>query len=50
VSGVIADTESFEQAAERLFNEVIEVSSGRPTACERLGHREFAIHRRNPTI
>ena len=50
VSGVITDTESFEQAAERLFNEVIDVSSGRPTACERLGHREFAIHRRNPTI
>ena len=50
VSGVITDTESFEQAAERLFNEVIEVSSGRPTAAERLGHREFAIHRRNPTI
>ena len=24
--------------------------SGRPTAAERLGHREFAIHRRNPTI
>ena len=50
VSGVITDSESFEQAAERLFNEVIEVSSGRPTAAERLGHREFAIHRRNPTI
>jgi altronate dehydratase large subunit len=50
VSGVISDAESFEQAAERLFNEVIEVSSGRPTAAERLGHREFAIHRRNPTI
>jgi len=26
------------------------VASGRPTAAERLGHREFAIHRRNPTI
>jgi altronate dehydratase large subunit len=50
VSGVISDGESFEQAAERLFNEVIEVSSGRPTAAERLGHREFAIHRRNPTF
>jgi altronate dehydratase large subunit len=50
VSGVITDTESFAQAAERLFNEVIEVASGRPTAAERLGHREFAIHRRNPTI
>jgi len=50
VSGVISDGESFEQAAERLFTEVIEVSSGRPTAAERLGHREFAIHRRNPTF
>jgi len=50
VSGVITDAESFEQAAERLFQEIIEVSSGRPTAAERLGHREFAIHRRNPTI
>ena len=50
VSGVLADAESFESAAERLFDEVIEVSSGRPTAAERLGHREFAIHRRNPTI
>jgi altronate dehydratase len=29
---------------------VREVASGRPTAAERLGHREFAIHRRNPTI
>ena len=27
---------------------MLEVSSGRPTAAERLGHREFAIHRRNP--
>ena len=24
--------------------------SGQQTAAERLGHREFAIHRRNPTI
>ena len=29
---------------------MLEVASGRPTAAERLGHREFAIHRRNPTI
>jgi altronate dehydratase large subunit len=50
VSGVITDRESFEAAAERVFNEVIEVSSGRATAAERLGHREFAIHRRNPTF
>jgi altronate dehydratase large subunit len=50
VSGVLANVETFEAAAARLFGEVIEVSSGRPTAAERLGHREFAIHRRNPTI
>ena len=25
-------------------------ASGQATAAERLGHREFAIHRRNPTI
>jgi len=50
VSGVLADAETFESAAERVFSDLIEVSSGRPTAAERLGHREFAIHRRNPTF
>lgn len=50
VSGVINDTETLDDAADRLLDLVIEVSSGRQTAAERLGHREFAIHRRNPTI
>src|SRR5262249_11507203 len=50
VSGVMSDTESLDEAADRLFAEMIAVASGRPTAAERLGHREFAIHRRNPTI
>jgi altronate dehydratase large subunit len=50
VSGVIAEGESFETAAARVFDAMIEVSSGRQTAAERLGHREFAIHRRNPTF
>lgn len=50
VSGVIADSEPLDVAAERLFAEVLAVCSGSPTAAERLGHREFAIHRRNPTI
>jgi altronate dehydratase large subunit len=50
VSGVLIGVESFEAAAGRLFTELLEISSGRPTAAERLGHREFAIHRRNPTI
>jgi len=50
VSGVMSDEETLDDAASRLFSEMLEVSSGRPTAAERLGHREFAIHRRNPTI
>jgi altronate dehydratase large subunit len=50
VSRVLDDTESLDGAADRLFEEVLAVCSGRETAAERLGHREFAIHRRNPTI
>jgi len=50
VSGVMSETESLDAAADRLLTEVLAVCSGRPTAAERLGHREFAIHRRNPTI
>jgi altronate dehydratase large subunit len=50
VSGVMAEVESLDEAADRLLTEVLAVCSGRPTAAERLGHREFAIHRRNPTI
>ena len=50
VSGILTGTETLEGAADRLFNEVLEVCSGKLIAAERLGHREFAIHRRNPTI
>jgi altronate dehydratase large subunit len=50
VSGVLDDKETLEAAAGRLFDEVLAVASGRDAAAERLGHREFAIHRRNPTI
>jgi altronate dehydratase large subunit len=50
VSGVITGADSFEQAADRLFTDVIAVASGRAVSAERLGHREFAIHRRNPTF
>jgi altronate dehydratase large subunit len=50
VSGVLDDRETLEAAAARLFDEVLAVCSGRDAAAERLGHREFAIHRRNPTI
>jgi altronate dehydratase large subunit len=38
------------EAADRIFDRLLTVCSGAPTVAERLGHREFAIHRRNPTI
>jgi len=50
VSGVLDDRETIDAAAGRLFDEILAVCSGRDAAAERLGHREFAIHRRNPTI
>ncbi len=50
VSGVLDNRETLDTAANRLFDEVLAVCSGRQTAAERLGFREFAIHRRNPTI
>jgi altronate dehydratase large subunit len=50
VSGILDGRETMDSAADRLMEDVLAVASGRPTAAERLGHREFAIHRRNPTI
>jgi altronate dehydratase large subunit len=50
VSGILDGRETLDGAADRLLAEVIEVCSGKATATERLGHREFAIHRRNPTF
>jgi altronate dehydratase large subunit len=50
VSGILDGRETLDSAADRLFDDMLDVCSGRATATERLGHREFAIHRRNPTI
>jgi altronate dehydratase large subunit len=50
VSGVITGSETLDAAADRLFGAILDVASGALTAAERLGHREFAIYRRNPTI
>ena len=50
VSGVLTAAHSLDEEADRLFAEVVAVSSGKRVAAETLGHREFAIHRRNPTI
>ena len=50
VSGILEHHESIDGAADRLLGEILAVCSGKLTVAERLGHREFAIHRRNPTI
>jgi altronate dehydratase large subunit len=50
VSGILSGKETLDGAADRLFGELMSVCSGELTAAERLGHYEFAIHRRNPTI
>jgi len=50
VSGILTGADRFDAAADRLFGDLCNVASGRQTAAERLGHREFAIYRRNPTI
>jgi altronate dehydratase large subunit len=50
VSGVLTGSETLDAAADRLFDEVLAVASGTPVKAETLGHREFAIHRANPTI
>jgi altronate dehydratase large subunit len=50
VSGIMDETDTLDSAADRMFAEILAVASGKQTQAERLGHREFAIHRRNPTI
>ena len=50
VSGILDHSEPIDGAAGRLLDEILAVCSGKLTSAERLGHREFAIHRRNPTI
>ncbi len=50
-AGAILDgEESLESMGERIFNEIIEVASGRLTKAEVLGHCEFAIHTIGPTV
>jgi altronate dehydratase large subunit len=50
VSGILSATETLDEAATRLWAEILAVASGSPVKAEALGHREFAIHRANPTI
>ncbi len=50
VSGIMNGTETLDAAADRLFDAILATASGRSVAAERLGHREFAIYRRNSTL
>jgi altronate dehydratase large subunit len=50
VSGVLDGRSTFDAAERELFDLVLSVASGREVAAERLGHREFAISRLNPSI
>lgn len=48
-AGTIIDgTESIEDVGNRIFNEILEVASGKLTKSEILGHSEFSIDRINP--
>ena len=42
--------ESLMSMGESLFQEIVEVASGKLTRSETLGHREFAIHTIGPTV
>ncbi len=50
-AGSILDGEATLQGmGERIYQEIVEVASGKLTRAEILGHREFAIHSINPTV
>lgn len=50
LSPIISGEETIEQAGERIFKEMIEVSNGKLTKSESLGHREFGIFRIGSTF
>ncbi|HEY98445.1 MAG TPA: UxaA family hydrolase [Dehalococcoidia bacterium] len=41
---ILEGTETIESIGERIFQEIVEVASGKATRAEMLGHHEFAIH------
>jgi altronate dehydratase large subunit len=50
-AGAILDgEETLESMGQRLFEEILEVASGKLTKAEILGHHEFAIHTIAPTV
>jgi altronate dehydratase large subunit len=50
-AGAILDgEETLQSMGEQIFEEIVDVASGKLTKAEVLGHREFAIHTINPTV
>lgn len=47
---ILEGTGSIQSVGEELFQEIIEVASGKQTRSEILGHNEFAIHSLAPTV
>ena len=47
---ILEGTESIQGIGEEIFQEIIEVASGKTTRSEILGHHEFAIHSIGPTV
>ncbi|MBQ1406945.1 MAG: UxaA family hydrolase [Eubacterium sp.] len=50
LSGIIDGTLTLEDAGQAILERVIETASGRETASESLGHREFALYRISPIM
>lgn len=47
---ILEGTGSIQSVGEELFQEIIQVASGKQTRSEILGHNEFAIHSLAPTV
>ena len=47
---IVVGKETVDQVGRRIFQELIEVASGKQTKSEILGFNDFAIHRIGPTM
>ncbi|MCQ6560790.1 UxaA family hydrolase [Paenibacillus mendelii] len=50
VSQILDGTSGVEQAGERIWEEIVDVASGKLTKAEILGHQEFSINRIGPSL
>ncbi len=47
---IVEGTETLREKGRQILEEVLAAASGKETASEKLGHREFAIHTLGPTL